>query len=212
MYSAVKHQGKPLYRLARAGIEVVRKPRRREIFRLEVVDWKPPLITLEVECAKGTYIRSLAHDLGESLGCGAHLKSLVRLKSGIFDIKEGVTVPQLEEAFQRGYWQDLLYPIDVALLHLTAVILGEDHERSLRSGRPLELGQLQGKDQAQLCRAYSLDGRIIGVLWFDPERSLWQPKKVFPPGLPNCRNVKFLSREGIDIWCINSIVQTYEGR
>ena len=77
MYSALKYQGQPLYRLARAGIEVPRLPRKVNIFRLELLDFELPLLTLEVACSKGTYIRSLAHDLGQALGCGAHLKSLV---------------------------------------------------------------------------------------------------------------------------------------
>ena len=71
MYSAVKHHGKPLYKLARQGIEVERKSRLRWIYRLELTSWQPPLATIEVECSKGTYIRSLAHDLGQLLGCGA---------------------------------------------------------------------------------------------------------------------------------------------
>jgi len=73
MYSAVKHLGQPLYKLARSGIEVERKSRRAEIYRLEITDWQLPVVTIEVECSKGTYIRSLAYDLGRSLGCGAHL-------------------------------------------------------------------------------------------------------------------------------------------
>ncbi|MGB2885276.1 MAG: tRNA pseudouridine(55) synthase TruB, partial [Dehalococcoidia bacterium] len=73
MYSAVKHQGVPLYRWARAGIELPRKTRKVEFYRIEVLEWRPPLLSLEVECSKGTYIRSLAHDLGAKLGCGAHL-------------------------------------------------------------------------------------------------------------------------------------------
>ena len=102
MYSAVKHHGQPLYKLARAGIEVDRKSRTAIIHRLELISWKPPVATLEVECSKGTYIRSLAHDLGQSLGCGAHLKSLVRTRCGLFDIKDAVPVSKLEEAFRHG--------------------------------------------------------------------------------------------------------------
>jgi len=103
MYSAVKYQGKPLYELARTGITVERGSRLTEIHRLELVDWQPPVATIEVVCGKGTYIRSLAYDLGQALGCGAYLKSLIRLRCGLFDIREAVSVPQLEDAFRYGY-------------------------------------------------------------------------------------------------------------
>jgi len=93
MYSAVKHQGKRLYDLARSGIEVEREPRRADVFRLKLMDWRPPHCTIAVECGKGTYIRSLAHDIGQSLGCGAHVRELARLRSGIFDIDDSVTIP-----------------------------------------------------------------------------------------------------------------------
>lgn len=177
MYSALKHQGKRLYELARAGIEVERQERRAEVFRLEMVAWQPPLLTIEVECGKGTYIRSLAHDLGQALGCGAHLKELIRLKSGPFDIGDSLTIPQLEDCFRHGYWPELLYPMDVLLENWVAAIVSEEKEQAIRNGRLLPLGD--GKDRAY-CRAYSLDGRFLAVLRFIPENGLWQPEKVFP--------------------------------
>ncbi|MBE0415728.1 MAG: tRNA pseudouridine(55) synthase TruB [Dehalococcoidia bacterium] len=176
MYSALKHQGKRLYELARAGIEVEREERRVEVFRLEIVDWQPPIFTIDVECGKGTYIRCLAHDLGESLGCGAHLRKLVRLRCGFFDISDSLTLPQLEDSFQHNYWQHLLYPMDVVIEHWVAAIVSKEKEHDIRNGRPLALGE--GDDKAH-CRAYSLDGRFLAVLRFLPEKGLWQPEKVF---------------------------------
>ena len=108
MYSAVKHQGKPLYSLARAGIEVKRKSRTVKVHRLELLEWNHPLFTIEVECGKGTYIRSLANDLGQALGCGAYLKSLVRTRCGVFGIEDAVGMPKLEEAFRHGYWEQFM--------------------------------------------------------------------------------------------------------
>jgi tRNA pseudouridine55 synthase len=102
MYSAVKHEGKPLYELARSGIQVPRKSRKRWVYRLELLDWHSPVATIEVECGKGTYIRSLADDLGQLLGCGASLKSLTRLRCGIFTIEEAITIARLEEGFRHG--------------------------------------------------------------------------------------------------------------
>lgn len=176
MYSAVKHQGKRLYELARSGVEVEREPRRAEVSRLELVDWEPPCCTVVVDCGKGTYIRALAHDLGQSLGCGAHIRGLVRLRSGLFTINDSLTVSEVEGAFERDYWQDLLYPLDAVLEHWVAAIVSEENERAISHGRPLALDA--GEDRGY-CRAYSVDGRFLAVLRFLPDRALWQPEKVF---------------------------------
>jgi tRNA pseudouridine55 synthase len=192
MYSAIKHQGRPLYKLARDGITVERKSRPAEIHDLELVDWQPPAATVEVVCGKGTYIRSLAYDLGQTLGCGAHLKSLIRLRCGLFDIGDAVTVSQLEDAVRYGYWQQFIHPIDSVLLHYTAMVVGDEAEQSIRNGRPLVLGndddgEGEGRECLQqhwpasenYCRAYALDGDFLGVLRFNVGRKQWQPKKVF---------------------------------
>jgi tRNA pseudouridine55 synthase len=178
MYSAVKQQGVPLYRWARAGVELPRKARRVEISRLEIVDWKLPLLTLEVECSKGTYIRSLAHDLGQKLGCGAHLKNLVRLKSGPFHIGDAVSISALEDAFQQGRWAELFHPIDMAVLHLPAITVDEESEKAIINGRPLDLTQVT-EVSGKVCRAYSRDGRLIAILRYDEVRGCWKPGKVF---------------------------------
>jgi len=183
MYSAVRQGGKRLYELARAGLEVERKARWAQVFHLELVDWRSPIFTLEVECGRGTYIRSLAHDLGQALGCGSHLRNLVRLRSGLFDIEDAVTLPQLKESFRYGYWQNLLYPIDLVLSHWKAVIVGQERERRIRNGRALTLGgEARPSSDGERCRAYSLDGRILALLRFEPERDVWQPDKVFSKG------------------------------
>ncbi len=175
MYSAVKYQGKPLYQLARAGITVERRSRLAKVHRLELVDWQPPVATIEVVCGKGTYIRSLAYDLGQALGCGAYLKSLIRLRGGLFDIRDADSVPQLEDAFRYGYWQHFMYPIDSVLLHWAAMVVSDDAGQSIRNGRPLPAGS-SSEDH---CRAYALDGRFLGVLRFNSEKRQWQPEKVF---------------------------------
>lgn len=179
MYSAVKHKGKPLYSLARAGIEVKRKSRTVKIHRLEILDWKHPVFTVEVECGKGTYIRSLAHDLGQTLGCGAHLKSLVRTRCGMFDIKDAVGMEQLEEAFSHGYWEHYLYPIDSVLQDYKAVVVDETAEAAIKNGSPVALGKGSKIGSRQkYCRAYAVDGRFLGILRHIPDKGIWQPKKV----------------------------------
>ncbi len=178
MYSAIKQKGIPLYRWARAGVELPRKARRVELSRLEIVDWQFPLFTVEVECSKGTYIRSLAHDLGQKLGCGAHLRNLVRLKSGPFHISDAVNISKLEEAFGQGHWAELLRPIDVAVSHLPAIIVDDDNEKAVINGRLLALTQ-RTEVSAKICRAYAGDGRFIAILRYDEGQGCWKPEKVF---------------------------------
>ena len=182
MYSAVKHHGKRLYQLARAGIEVERRSRLTKIYHLELVDWQPPVVTIEVECSSGTYIRSLAHDLGQVLGCGASLKSLIRVRYGLFDIREAISVPQLEEAFRCGYWQHFVYPIDIIFSHWAAMVVSEDTGLVLRNGRPLVLENDDISAWSSFdnrCRVYTPDGCFVGVLHFDAEKGQWQPEKIF---------------------------------
>lgn len=180
MYSAVKYHGRPLYELARAGIRVDRRSRQTEIHHLDLIDWQPPVVTVEVVCGKGTYIRSLAHDLGQDLGCGAYLKSLVRLRCGIFEIENATSVPQLEDAFRYGYWQHFVYPIDTVLSHLTAVVVDGDTSQAIRNGRPVDcLEPPSPVLPSNRCRAYTRDGHFLGVLRFNAERGQWEPEKVF---------------------------------
>jgi tRNA pseudouridine55 synthase len=181
MYSAVKHEGKPLYELARAGIKVARKSRKRWIYRLELLDWQSPIVTIEVECGKGTYIRSLADDLGKLLGCGASLKSLARLRCGLFTIEEAITIPQLEEGFRHGYWGRFLYPIDSVLSGWGAVVVDDAAAEAIKNGRPpaLEGAELPDSVAGNRCRVYTRDGAFLAMLCFDAEKGQWQPEKVF---------------------------------
>ena len=182
MYSAVKHHGKRLYELARAGIKLERKSRLTKIYHLELIGWQPPVATIEVECSKGTYIRSVAHDLGQVLGCGANLKSLIRLRCGLFDIKDAISLSQLEDAFRGGYWRHFVYPVDIILLHWTAMVVSDDTGLVLRNGCPLVLendDSLARSSCENHCRVYTVDGCFLGVLRFNPERGQWQPDKIF---------------------------------
>jgi tRNA pseudouridine55 synthase len=187
MYSAVKHNGRPLYELAREGRTVEREGRPIEIHSLELIDWHPPLVTLEVDCSKGTYIRSLAHDLGQKLGCGAVLRELVRLRCGIFSIKDSVTLPELEDAFHRSEWQKCLYSIDSVLSHWEAVTVGDETAQAIRNGQSVKIASLADNGDEVLstlstesrCRAYTTDGSLLALMHFEPEIGRWQPDKVF---------------------------------
>lgn len=186
LYSAIKLAGQPLYKLARAGIEAERQARPIVISRLDILDWQTPALTLEVECSKGTYIRSLAYDLGERLGCGAHLGGLVRLRSGPFTLENSLTLEALEQALEDGSWVNYLYAPDEALLDRLAVILGPASEKRLLLGQSLRVPPPPAppsteEAQAQevpLLRAYATDGRFLGILSWQAEAAVWHPQKV----------------------------------
>lgn len=186
MYSAVKHNGRPLYELARAGITVDRAGRPIEIHSLELIDFRPPSLTIEVVCGKGTYIRSLAHDLGVSLGCGAMLRDLARLSYGLFNIEDSVSLPGLEDAFRHGHWQKYLYAMDSVLAHWKAVTVSDETVKAIKHGQLVEVDieVTSGDDSIVLlakrhCRAYTSDGSLLALMHFEPEVGRWQPDKVF---------------------------------
>jgi len=180
MFSALKHGGRPLYELARAGVTIERPARLVRVYRIDLLDWAPPLLTIEVVCGRGTYIRSLAMDLGEKLGCGAHLRSLVRTCVGPFDISDSVSLPDLEFSFRAGYWLRYLESLDTVLLDRVAIIAGTASEEYIRHGRPLSAETVPAANTDERCRAYTLDGCFLGVLRFNAETCQWQPEKVFP--------------------------------
>jgi tRNA pseudouridine55 synthase len=180
MYSAVKRQGKPLYRLARQGIEVQREPRSIKVYRLELTGWEPPLCTLEVACSSGTYVRALAHDLGQTLGCGAHLAGLARLASGGFRVEDAVTLEAFAQAVKEGDWAALLHPLDAALGHLPALSLDADRARRLCAGQSIALpGPLSEPGEETLARAYGPDGTFLALVTCDAVTGVWRPRKVF---------------------------------
>jgi tRNA pseudouridine55 synthase len=180
MFSALKYRGQPLYRLARSGINIERKSRPVQIYRLELIDWQPPLVTLEIECSKGTYIRTLANDLGEALGCGAYLKNLVRTRYGIFDIKDAITLTQLEEDGNKGDWQKNLYPIDSVLGEIEVMVVDEEGEAAIKTGSPVNTCESDTRiAEGKYRRAYNKDGRFLAILTCDKDSGLWRPKKVF---------------------------------
>jgi tRNA pseudouridine55 synthase len=133
MHSALKKDGKALYDYARAGLEVERAPRRVMILRLDVVEFTAPHLTIDVECSKGTYIRALASDIGQALGCGAHLAALRRTGAGRLDVRDAVTFDALE-ALSETERDALLRPTDCLLADWPVVRLGADDAGRFLSG------------------------------------------------------------------------------
>lgn len=180
MFSALKYKGKRLYNLAREGIYIKRERRTANIYRLELLDFKPPLVTLEIECSRGTYIRSLAHDLGELLGCGAHLKELIRLSYGPFDIETAIPPNKLKDAFSNNSWRQFVHPVDTVLHNLPSVVVDYEQQQVIKNGGFMVMEHDQIADgNENKCRAYNKDGCFLAVLYFNTERSQWQPEKVF---------------------------------
>lgn len=180
MVSALKRQGQPLYKLARRGITVERAARPVEIYQLTLSDWSPPRFTLELTCSPGTYVRALARDLGQQLGCGAHLSALTRLSSGDFDLEQAIRMEQFAAAAARDEWQALLLPLDAGLKSFPRCTLGTRDARRARSGRFLEAGLIAAPPE-QLCRAYDAQGNLLALLKFDAGTQKWRPHKVFHP-------------------------------
>ena len=180
MFSALKRQGKRLYELARQGIEVRREPRAMTVHSIRLMDWRPPSITVQIECSRGFYVRSLAHDIGEKLGCGAHLQSLTRLRTGRLSIEDAVSIDTARRSFQEGWWRELLISPDGVLGDLRALVVNELERNDILHGRRIHLAQedcvLQ---QEERFRAYSEDGEFLALLRFDALEECLRPDKVF---------------------------------
>ena len=157
MVSALKHKGKRLHELARAGIEVERKPRSVIIHRLDLLDFDQNRLTVRVACSKGTYIRSLAMDIGETIGCGAHLSALRRERSGPFSLEKAISLDALSD-LSRDDARALLIPPDQALADLPSIQLTPEQTASLRHGQPVRLNT----DSIDLARLYCAD-EFVGL-------------------------------------------------
>lgn len=172
MYSALKHKGRRLHELARAGIEIERKPRRVTIHRLELLDSELPRLSLRVNCSKGTYIRSLAMDLGDRLGCGAHLTGLRRESSGPFSLADAVSLERLEE-MEADEARALLLPPDSALTALPSVELEAGQATDIGHGKVVQTDAAF----AEQVRIYSAEG-FMGIGRID-ERGQLRVRRLF---------------------------------
>lgn len=173
MYSALKKNGQSLYKLARKGIEVERKPRSVEIFDLSLLAFDAELLTLDVHCSKGFYIRSLAFDIGEVLGCGAHVTELRRTAAGKFDVSDAVKLEQLEEMDDQRRLQQLL-PVDAGIDDMPRVSLAQDACHYFRQGQRVRADDVP---QAGLVRVYSENGYFTGLGEVLEDRQI-KPKRL----------------------------------
>lgn len=166
MFSALKRDGKPLYEYARAGIEVEREARRVRIEQLDTLDFTPPTVTIRVRCSKGTYIRTLAEDIGQALGCGAHLTSLRREQIDTLDVGDAIRIETLMELDPPARLARLL-PLDLLLTDLPTRLLDEDQCRRFRLGQRLRISAPGAADAHRLTvRVYAgavTSDRLLGI-------------------------------------------------
>ena len=177
-FSALKKDGRRSYELAREGRAEAPEPREVEVTHIELADWSPGLAVIEIECGHGTYVRSIAHDLGEALGCGAHLSGLERTRTGPFVIDDALTIEALHDAALGGHLEICLEPLDAPLLHLPAAIVDADTRQDIIHGKPVDANGAAAEAGA-LCRAVNGDGDLVALLRFDAEERAWRPTKVF---------------------------------
>ena len=193
MYSAVKIDGRRLYELARAGREIPRSPRPVTVYAIAIDRIALPDLHLTVDCGRGTYLRSIAHDLGQELGCGGYVTQLARLSCGGFQAADGVSLETLADAVAAGDdWRRHLRPVDWALRHLPAVSVNAGAARAIRNGQPVPAaGRLlppsgnagipaSGDDDCRR-RAYDPDGVFLALLEYrgQPDEPYWHPARVF---------------------------------
>jgi tRNA pseudouridine55 synthase len=174
-YSAVKVKGRKAYEMAREGEEVDLEPRTIRVYSLDILEWAPPEVVIDVYCSSGTYVRSLANDLGKALGVGAHLVGLRRTKSGRFTLRDAVAMRRLKEAFDAGDWYKYLIPAADALGDWAMVELDADQVELIRHGH-----RIPAQPGAQgWVRGVSQQGDLVALLEIDLTSNEWQPRKVF---------------------------------
>ena len=172
MYSALKFEGRPLYEYARQGIEIERKSRQITIYDIGLMEFQGSVMTIEVSCSKGTYIRTLAEDIGHALGCGAHLKGLERTQTANFQLTEALTIEALE-AMDSISREKVLLPIDALLEGLPSIELTSAETELIKKGQSIDF---ISKNEEEL-RLYSVSGQFVGVGQPDLQGRLF-PKRL----------------------------------
>lgn len=174
-YSAVKVKGRKAYEMARKGEQVELEPRKIKVYSLDILEWAPPEVVIDAYCSSGTYVRSLANDLGTALGTGAYLIGLRRTRSGRFTLRESVPLRKLKEAFEAGDWYKYLIPAAEALGDWPMIELDADQVDLVRHGHRIPAES----DSEGWARALSQQGDLVALLEHQSETNEWQPRKVF---------------------------------
>ncbi|HUG15207.1 MAG TPA: tRNA pseudouridine(55) synthase TruB [Thermomicrobiales bacterium] len=177
-HSAIKIAGRKMYDLARAGVKVDVPSRSVNVYSIDVLSYDPPDLRIAVHCGKGTYIRSIARDIGSALGIGAYCHGLRRYVNGPFCLKDCWTLDDLDEAHQQARWSSIAIHPDAAIAHLDALVVDETGVAAWYHGRSIHVSTTRLVDDGALLRVYASDGRFLGVGRSNPP-DIVQPKLVF---------------------------------
>ena len=182
MYSALKVNGKKLYELAREGVEVERKARPVTILDIDIKEINLPYVRMEVSCSKGTYIRTLCHDIGEKLGCGACMEELIRTRVSRFKLEDSMKLSQVQELKEAGHLEKILVPIDEMFSDYEAITLKEEFMSFVYNGNafmPKHVKQYIELVDGKMVRVYDDKGNFIAIYKFIKEKYIFKIEKMF---------------------------------
>ena len=183
MYSALKVDGKKLYELAREGKTVERKARPVKIFDIQIEKMELPEVTMTVSCSKGTYIRTLCHDIGAKLSVGGCMKELLRTKVGRFELSESLTLDELQELKEEDRLAEAVLPVEEVFKELPEIRSDtEELDKLLKNGNPFRSRAVKDVKGGDMFRVYHSDGTFIGVFKYDEEKHMYYPEKIFLGG------------------------------
>lgn len=181
MYSALKVGGKKLYEMAREGIEIERKPRPVHFYNIEVIEMELPRVKIRVHCSKGTYIRTLCHDIGEKLGCGGCMEKLLRTRVERFELLGARKLSQIQEFADRGKIEDIVIPVDQMFDSFSGCKVKQEADRLVHNGNFFPISLLEKEDivrnKGEQLRIYDSTGEFIGIFTKKGERMT--PVKMF---------------------------------
>ena len=181
MYSALKVNGKKLYELAREGKTVERKARNVQIFSIEILEMDLPRVRMSVHCSKGTYIRTLCHDIGNQLGCGGCMDKLLRTKVGVFELNDTLKLNQIDELAKAGMVEEKIISVDELFEDYTKVWTKPVFDVVVHNGNRVEKRMFNEELPAntERLRVYDSEGAFIGIFEYSKERRDYKPVKMF---------------------------------
>lgn len=179
MYSALKVDGKKLYELAREGKTVERKARTVHFYEIDIKEINLPYVRFSVTCSKGTYIRTLCHDIGQKLGCGGCMEELIRTRSGNFTWEDSMTLAEVEEAVKDGTIEDRVIRIGQVLKDYPEIFCTREGDRLLKNGNALTEYFVKGSHKEGWIRMCDSQGEFKGIYQWDEAKNRYQPQKMF---------------------------------
>ena len=183
MYSALKVNGRKLCDLARAGVEVERKPRQVTIHSIDILEVNLPRVKMRVHCSKGTYIRTLCHDIGGKLGCGGCMESLVRTKVSCFCIEDARTLDEIKELADRNCLDSYILKIEDFFEGLQKVVVRKDYSQRIYNGNPFDYSQITGVEtplkQDEEVRVFDENNQFVGIYKYDRKNKEFRNVKMF---------------------------------